>query len=77
MVSDEQSGTVGGMPWHAHFADELAAECVDDTGDRGLLALADEVEVEHALDGTGLQSAVHIVLEACLAAARGGGAVSY
>jgi len=45
------------VAWHAHFAHELAAECVDDTGDRGLLALADEVEVEHALHGTGLQSA--------------------
>ena len=51
--------------WHAHFADELAAECVDDTGHRGLLALADEVKVKHALDGAGLQSAVHIMLERC------------
>jgi hypothetical protein len=44
--------------WHAHFAHELAAECVDDAGDGRRLALADEVEVEHALDGTGLQAAV-------------------
>jgi hypothetical protein len=41
----------------------LTAECVDDTSDGGLLALADEVEVEHALHSTGLQSAVHIMLE--------------
>jgi len=55
----------GSIAWHAHFADELAAECVDDTGHRGLLALADEVKVKHALDGAGLQSAVHIMLERC------------
>jgi hypothetical protein len=46
-----------GLAWHTHFADELAAECVDDTSYGGLLALADEVEVEHALHGTGLQAA--------------------
>jgi len=56
-------GACRGIDDYVHFADELTAECVDDTGDGGLLALADEVEVEHALDGTGLQSAVHIVLE--------------
>jgi hypothetical protein len=51
------------MTGHVHFADELTTECVDDTGDRGLLALADEVEVEHTLDGTGLQTAVRTLLE--------------
>lgn len=40
-----------------HLADELTTESVDDTGDRGLLTLADEVEVKHALDGLGLHSA--------------------
>lgn len=44
-----------------HLADELTAESVDDTGDRRLLALADEVEVKHALDGLGLHSAVETV----------------
>lgn len=41
-----------------HLADELAAECVDDTGNGRRLAFADEVEVEHALHSLGLQ-AVH------------------
>jgi hypothetical protein len=50
------------MAWHVHFADELAAECVDDTSNGGLLALADEVEVEHTLHGTGLQAAVRTLL---------------
>lgn len=63
------------VAWHAHFADELTAECVDDTGDRGRLALADEVEVEHALHGTGLQSAVDMLLVACPAAAFVAGCV--
>jgi hypothetical protein len=49
--------------WHAHFANELTAECVDDTSNRGLLALADKVKIEHALHGTGLQSAVDTLLE--------------
>ena len=53
-------GACRGIDDYVHFADELTAECVDDTGDGGLLALADEVEVEHTLDGTGLQSAVHL-----------------
>lgn len=44
-----------------HLADELTTESVDDTGDRRLLALADEVEVKHALDGLGLHSAVKAV----------------
>ena len=41
---------------YAHFAHELATECVDDAGDRGRLALADEVEVEHTLHGARLQA---------------------
>ena len=44
-----------------HLADELTAESVDDTSDRGLLALADEVKVKHALDGLGLHAAEGIV----------------
>lgn len=43
---------------HGHFAHELTTECVDDASHRGLLALADEVKIKHALDGAGLQSAV-------------------
>lgn len=49
---------------NAHLADELTTEGVDDAGHGGRLALADEVEVEHALHGTGLQSAV-AMLVAC------------
>lgn len=44
-----------------HLADELTTESVDDTSDRGLLALADEVEVKHALDGLGLHAAVKVL----------------
>ena len=53
----------------SHLADELAAEGVDDTGDGGSLALADEVEVEHALDGLGLHAAV-VVLDGMVVAGR-------
>ena len=41
---------------HSHFADELTAKCVDDTSDRRGFALADEVEVQHTLDSTRLQT---------------------
>ena len=41
---------------YAHFAHELATECVDDTSNGGCLPLADEVEVEHSLHGAGLQT---------------------
>jgi hypothetical protein len=51
----------GWKGWSLHLADELTAECVNNTGDGRLLALADEVEVKHALDGLGLHSAVAIV----------------
>ena len=57
LVDREES--LGGAP--VHLADELAAEGVNDTSDGRLLALADEVEVKHALDGLGLHSAVAIV----------------
>ena len=40
-----------------HLADELTTEGVDDASYRGCLALADEVEVEHALHGTRLEAA--------------------
>lgn len=46
---------------YSHLADELATESVDDTGDGGGLALADEVEVEHTLHGLGLHTAVTTV----------------
>ena len=44
-----------------HLADELTAESVDDTGDGRLLALANEVEVKHTLDGLGLHSAMRLL----------------
>ena len=37
-----------------HHAHELTAKGVYDASDRGGGAFADEVEVEHALDGSGL-----------------------
>lgn len=52
LVDREKS--LAGAP--VHLADELTTESVDDTGDRGNLSLADEVKVEHALDGLGLQT---------------------
>lgn len=52
LVDGQQS--LAGSP--IHLADELTTESVDDTGDRGLRALADEVEIEHALDGSGLKT---------------------
>lgn len=39
-----------------HLADELTTKSVDDASDRGGGALADEVEIKHALDSTGLQT---------------------
>jgi len=47
-----------GNCWHSHLADELATKGIDDTCDRRSLALADVVEVEHALDGTRLETAM-------------------
>jgi len=41
----------------SHFADELTAKSVDNSSNRGVLALADEIEVQHALDGSRLQAA--------------------
>lgn len=52
LVDGEQG--LAGAP--VHLADELTAECVDDTCDGRSLALADKVEIEHALDGSGLQA---------------------
>lgn len=39
---------------YLHFADKLAAEGVDDAGHGRSFPLADEVEIQHALDGSGL-----------------------
>ena len=39
-----------------HFAHELTTESVNNTSDGGSGALADEVEVEHALNSSGLQA---------------------
>lgn len=41
---------------YLHFADKLAAEGVDDAGHGRSFPLADEVEIQHALDGSGLQT---------------------
>jgi putative heme iron utilization protein len=43
-----------------HLANELATKSVDDTSNRRCATLANEVEVEHALHGSGL----HTVYEA-------------
>ena len=54
LVDGEKS--LAGTP--VHLAHELTTEGVDDTGDGGGGTLADEVEVEHTLDSTGLHAAV-------------------
>jgi len=77
MTISRVPGSAAGGAWHAHFAHELTAECVDDAGDRWRLALADEVEVEHALHGTGLQSAVGTLLELASCMPCGGYVGSY
>lgn len=43
-----------------HLADELATEGVDDTGDGGGAPLADEVKVQHTLDGLGLHTTAQV-----------------
>lgn len=43
---------------HTHFAHELTAESVNDTGNRWGLPLADEVEIEHTLNCAWLQAAM-------------------
>lgn len=53
LLVDGEEGLAGAP---VHFADELTTKGVDDAGDRGSLALADKVKVQHALDGTGLQT---------------------
>jgi hypothetical protein len=52
LVDWQQSFT--GSP--VHLADELTTEGVNDACNGGCLALADEVEIEHALDGSRLQT---------------------
>lgn len=41
-----------------HLANELATKSVDDTSNRRSATLANEVEVEHALHGSGLHTTV-------------------
>ena len=41
-----------------HLGDVLSTECVDNTSDGRSLALADEIEVKHALHGSCLEAAV-------------------
>lgn len=52
LVDGEQC--LAGSP--VHLADELATESIDDTRHGGGLTLANEVEIQHALDGSGLHS---------------------
>lgn len=74
VLIDGKEGLVGApVPvtvsvWHctaggrrsAHLTDELAAKGVDDTSNGGGGPLADEVEVEHALDSSGLHTAAPV-----------------
>lgn len=46
--------SLAGSP--VHLADELSTESVDDARNGGCGALADEVEIEHALDGSWLET---------------------
>lgn len=55
-MSAERGAVVFSCVRHSHLADELAAKGVDDAGNGGGGALADEVKVQHALDGTRLQT---------------------
>ena len=55
VLVDGEKG-LAGTP--VHLANELATEGVDDTGDGGSGALADEVKVEHALHGSGLHATI-------------------
>lgn len=53
LLIDGQEGLAGAP---VHLADELTTEGIDDASNRGCGTLADEVEIEHALDSTGLQT---------------------
>ncbi len=44
--------------WHLHLRDILATESVDNASNRRSLALANKVEIEHALDSSCLETAV-------------------
>ena len=65
LLVDGQQGLAGSP---VHLADELSTEGVDNTSNGGGLALADEVEIQHALDGSGLQT---IDEAACLLMEKG------
>lgn len=64
LVDRQQS--LAGSP--VHLAHELTTEGVDDTGNGGGLALADEVEIEHALNSSWLET-VHEA--SCLVVKKG------
>lgn len=57
VLVDGEEG-LAGTP--VHLADELTTEGVDDTGDGGGGALANEVKVEHALHGSGLHATAEV-----------------
>lgn len=65
LVNWQQS--LAGSP--VHLADELTAECVNDTCNGGGFSLADEIEVEHALYGSWLETinkTSRLVVEECV-----------
>lgn len=53
LLVDGQQGLAGAP---VHLANKLTAKSIDNTSNRRGLALADEVKVQHALDGTGLET---------------------
>ena len=55
ILVDREEG-LAGTP--VHLADELATKGVDDTSHGGSGPLADEVKVQHTLDGSGLHTTV-------------------
>lgn len=66
VLVDWEQGLAGSP---VHLAHELASECVDDTSNRGGFSLADEVEIQHALDGSWLETvneASCLVVEKCV-----------
>ena len=57
-MKGENGGFVRSSTGSSHFADELTPKGVDDTGYGGGGTLADEVEIQHALHSSRLQTTV-------------------
>jgi len=69
LVNGQQGLT--GTP--VHLADELSPEGIDDARNGGSLALADEIEIEHALNGSRLETVnktSRLVMEECVFSTR-------